>query len=281
MRGLRRSRQPSAEVKAQIRALYCCVNDRVTSWQTHIFEGRLGDALSAELERPQPDENVLALLEQLGELQIFLRAKQYDRAEALAERLKADLESVLPNFQSQVSFLAESGAKLERGEADEVLALLGGITTALLSAEADTQRGTAQVYLGDAETAGQTFRTAIEHDPKHYRALTNLGNVLLEAGRTDEAIELYERAVRLNEGFANAHHNLGVAYRRKGQVSKSVAAIRKAQRVSRQRDRDDARGSVKALAGGMRGRPGKYLRWMLYGGAAVGLYLLLRSQNIL
>lgn len=277
MRGLRRGRQPSAEMKVQIRALYCCVNEGETSWETHIVEGRLGDALSAELERLQPDETVLVLLEQLGELQVFLRAKQYDRAEALAKRLEADLEPVLPDFQPQISLLAESGAKLERGEAEEVLTLLGGVTTALLRAEADTQRGTAQVYLGDA-AAEQTFRAATEHDPKHYRALTNLGNVLLEAGRTDEAVELYERAVRLNEGFANAHHNLGVAYRRKGQVSKSVAAIRKAQRVSRQQGRDDARGSVKALAGGLRGRSGKYLRWVLYGGAAAGLYLLFRSQ---
>ena len=167
-------------MKVQIRALYCCVNEGETSWETHIVEGRLGDALSAELERPQPDENVLGLLEQLGELQVFLRAKQYDRAEALAERLRADLEPVLPNFQTQISLLAESGAKLERGEAEEVLALLGGVTTALLRAEADTQCGTAQVYLGDA-AAEQTFRAATEHDPKHYRALTNLGNVLLEA----------------------------------------------------------------------------------------------------
>ncbi len=222
----------------------------------------------------------MGLLEGLGEVQVFLRAKQYDRAEASAERLEADLEPVLPGFKTQTSLLAQSGAKLERGEAEAVLALLGSVTVALLQAEADTQRGTAQVYLGDA-AAEQTFRAAIEHDPKHYRALTNLGNVLLEAGRTDEAIELYERAVRLNEGFANAHHNLGVAYRRKGQVSRSVAAIRKAQRVSRQRDRDDARGSVKALAGGLGGRSGKYLRWVLYGGAAIGLYLLIRSQGAL
>lgn len=256
------------------------MNDGVRNWQTYVTEGRLGDALSAELERPQPDGNVLALLEQLGELQVFLRAKRYDRAEALAERLETDLEPVLPNFQAQISLLTESGAKLERGEAGEVLTLLEGVTLALLRAEANTQRGTAQVYLGDAETAEQTFRAAIEHDPKHYRALTNLGNVLLEAGRTDEAIERYERAVRLNEGFANAHHNLGVAYRRKGQVSKSVAAIRKAQRVSRQGDRDDARGSVKALAGGLRGGSGKYLRWVLYGGAAAGLYWLLRNQVV-
>lgn len=257
------------------------VNDGLKGWRTHLANGKLSDALSAELQAAQPDEGVLALLEGLGEQQVFLRAKQYGRADALAERLEADLEPVLPGFKTQTALLAESGAQLERGEAEAVLALLEQVTLPLLGAEADTQRGTAQVYLGDAETAEATFRAATEHDPKHYRALTNLGNVLLEAGRTDEAIELYERAVRLNEGFANAHHNLGVAYRRKGQVSKSVAAIRKAQRVSRQRDRDDARGSVKALAGGLRGGSGKYLRWLLYGGAAVGLYLLLRSQGTL
>lgn len=231
--------------------------------------------MASALER-EADGETMALLDGLGELQASLRAKQYDRAGRQAERLEPELRSTLPGLRDQTALLGESGGKLERGEAEETLVLLEGVTLSLLRAEADTQRGTAQVYLGDAETAERTFRAATEKDPKHYRALTNLGNVLLEAGRTDEAIELYERAIRLNEGFSNAHHNLGVAYRRKGQVSRSVASIRKAQRVSRRGDKDEARGSIKALTGSLQGRGGRYLRWLVYGVVATGLYLLFR-----
>ena len=145
-------------------------------------------------------------------------------------------------------------------------------------AEAETQRGTALVFLGDAEAAVSAFEKATTFDPRHYRALTNLGNVALERGRTDEAISHYENALKLNENFANAHHNLGVAYRRKGDVGKSVAAIRRAQRVSKQRDREEARAVLKTFGGEQRS---KYLKWFLYALAAVGVFLLLRAQGII
>lgn len=241
-------------------------------------QGRLGDALSAELTRAEPDAELLELFRTLEALLERLREKRYAQATKLAASLEP-VGSFSPEaLRANVATLEKSGKQLERGEAEEALTLLAGSLHPLLAAEHETQRGTAYVFLADAAAAERAFARATELDPKHYRALTNLGNLLLEAGRTDEAIVLYERAIRLNEGFPNAHHNLGVAYRRKGQVSKSVAAIRRAQRVSRRREGEEARVAVKSVASAQ-GR--KYLKWLLYAAAALGIYLLLRAQGVI
>src|SRR5690606_30871836 len=118
--------------------------------------------------------------------------------------------------------------------------------------EADvlTQRGTALIYRGEFEQAGELFARALDLDPQHFRALTNLGNVALEQGQVDDAITHYEAAIKLNDGFANAHHNLGVAYRRKGQVGKSVKSLRRAQRVTQRHETAEARESFSRWSSG-------------------------------
>jgi len=53
---------------------------------------------------------------------------------------------------------------------------------------------------------------------------TNLGTALYEAGRLDEAIGRYEKAVALQPDYAPAYNNLGVTLRAKGQVDAAIAA---------------------------------------------------------
>lgn len=258
-------------------------------WAHLLHNGRLGEALRTLLQDPQADPEIVRTLEALEEVRASLRAKAWDRALERTEGLvyparfgdrdaagSAPFDSAA--LATQVKQLGVSGKHLERGEADEALALLSGVTQPLLSAEAETQRGTAHIFLGDAEAAKGAFSRALQSDAKHYRAQTNLGNVALEEGRIDDAIGLYEGALKLNEGFANAHHNLGVAYRRKGQINRSVNAIRRAQRVSRQRDREEARTTLRSLG---RGASGRNARWLLYAALAIGAFLLLRAQGVL
>ena len=88
---------------------------------------------------------------------------------------------------------------------------------------------------------------------------------------------LYERALALNDTFGNAHHNLGVAYRRKGQVGKSVRALRKAQGASQKQIREEARESLRS---GVGGGLAKYGRWLVYFVVAAALFLLLRSRGL-
>ena len=244
---------------------------------SYLGEGRLGEALTAELSKPASDPETLLLFRKLDEVLERLREKRYPQAVKLAAALEPVSGFEPEPFSASVVTLEQSGAHLGRGEAEEALELLESPLPPLLAAERETQRGTAHVFLGETERAETAFKRAAELDPKHYRALTNLGNLLLEEGRTDEAIALYERAIRLNEGFPNAHHNLGVAYRRKGQVSKSVASIRRAQKVSRRRDSEEARVVVRSFAGAQAGR---YRKWLLYAVVALILYLVLRAQGV-
>ena len=253
------------------------VTHKKESW-AQLSAGRLQGALAAELAEAEPDTERLTLLKRLGEVLESLREKRYAQAVKLASALESVADFEPQPLRAGVATLEKSGKHLDRGEAEEALALLDEVLYPLITAERETQRGTAYVFLGEAKTAETAFSSAAELDPRHYRALTNLGNVQLEAGRTDEAIVLYERAIRLNENFPNAHHNLGVAYRRKGQVNKSVAAIRRAQKVSRRRDGEEARGAVRSFAG-TQGR--KYFKWVLYGVGAVVVYFVLRAQGVL
>lgn len=249
-----------------------------TSWRDYVLAGQLSEALARHLDTSPEDAETTRLLDSLIALRGHLRAKSWSQAERVAATVAPELATVTPNLAEQVGLLRESGERLERADVDAALPLLERVDLQLLQAEAQTQRGTALVFMDDPVAAERAFRRATELDPKHYRALTNLGNVALEAGRVDEAITHYEAALKLNENFSNAHHNLGVAYRRKGQVHKSVKAIRKAQRVGRHRDQAEAKNAVRALTQGQRG---KYLKWLVWAVVAVGGYLLLQSLQII
>jgi tetratricopeptide (TPR) repeat protein len=72
------------------------------------------------------------------------------------------------------------------------------------------------------------YRRAIEVDPKFEPALNNLGNVLSDQGRFDEAIALYKKAIELNPKMPLPWNNMGNALRRKKQFDEAIANCRKA-----------------------------------------------------
>ena len=65
--------------------------------------------------------------------------------------------------------------------------------------------------------------------PTRMRAITetNLGSAFHEAGRDDEAVRHYERAVALEPDYAPAYNNLGVTLRAQGRVDAAIAAYEK------------------------------------------------------
>ena len=85
-----------------------------------------------------------------------------------------------------------------------------------------------------ASTPRQDFDAALDARPAYAPALTNLGNLLLEARR---------RSLRQSRGtsrdrqpireYALAYLNLGVAYKRVGRIAEGVRALREAQRLER------------------------------------------------
>lgn len=127
----------------------------------------------------------------------------------------------------------------------------------------------------EAGEARALFGEAVAADAGHYRAVTNLGNLELEAGRPAEAEAHYREALRLNAEYDGAHHNLGVALRRQGKVHASVGSIRRAQRLSVRRAQEDSREEMRGR-GGLGSNP-QVVRWVLIALGALVLFLLLRG----
>lgn len=255
------------------------VTGQTTPWRQALDAGQAALALTAYGQEDNPDDGTERSLGALADLQRELRGKDFRRAQRALSRLEDGGLVDAGGLTLELEVLEESAKALDRVKPEAALELLDRVSHPLLSAEAETQRGTAHIFMNEAERAKDHFDRAIALDPRHFRAITNRGNLALEAGRLDEAVAAYEEALTINHDFANALHNLGVAYRRQGQMGKSVEKIKAAQRMMRQRDREEARASLSSRR--TTGAGGKWLRWALYGGAALGLYYLLQAQGIL
>lgn len=251
----------------------------ILDWREAVAIGRFGAARQAYVTAGESDEAVRRALGTLADVEASLREKSWSRAEKRLHELE-----VRPPFldwealEADLATLRRSGEALDKRDPDAALEALEAVRGVSFAAEAETQRGTARIFNDDLEGARTCFERALELDPSHYRALTNLGNVELEQGNVDDAIAAYERALKLNDDFANAHHNLGVAYRRKGNVTKSVRSLRRAQRSLQRHDTAEARTRLREMGSK---NASKALKWVLYAGVALAAYLLLRSRGML
>ena len=75
---------------------------------------------------------------------------------------------------------------------------------------------------GRVEDAERHYRLASEADPTSARALYNLGVALDDRGAPADAIESYEAAVRLDPGLGAAHFNLSRLYESDGRQANAL-----------------------------------------------------------
>jgi tetratricopeptide (TPR) repeat protein len=243
------------------------------NWKNALQQGHAEEALKRYQQTDNSDAATREMLESLATMQTLLREKNVSKIKSLSfQNVPQWAKALVDDLTPQLATLAEAQKCLDRHQAEKVLELLNDVQHPLLLAEVETLRGTALIYDNDTFGAKAAFEKALSYDPKHYRAITNLGNLSLEANHLDQAISFYERALKLNEHFANAHHNLAVAYRKKGEVGKSVKALKQAQRVSQQNLRQEARGILRSP------QTTKYLRWVFLALAALILFLFLRNR---
>lgn len=250
----------------------------IADWHEELARGRFAAAHRAFVIANVDAPDVRRALAHLADVQTMVRDKAWSRALKRFEQIE-ERPAIVPwgSLEADLQVLRRSGEALDRRRPDDALAELDALRSGLFEAEAETQRGTALIFDDRLAEAGACFERALEVDPRHFRALTNLGNVALEEGRVDDAIDAYQRALKLNDDFANAHHNLAVAYRRKGQLSKSVRSLRRAQRLMQKRDAADARERLGSLGSG---RSVRTLRWLFYAVAAIALYLVLHARGV-
>jgi tetratricopeptide (TPR) repeat protein len=75
---------------------------------------------------------------------------------------------------------------------------------------------------GRIDDAVARYKRALRLNPDHADLLNNLGVALAAQGRIDDAIVQYRRAVSLNPANAAAHGNLGVALAAKGRIADAL-----------------------------------------------------------
>ena len=86
-----------------------------------------------------------------------------------------------------------------------------------------------QSKLGQLAVAEKNYLRAIEIDPENIQAYNNLGNLLADTGRPEEAIDLFKKAIELDGGYsADPYNNLGLAYVDMQQLQEAAQAFRDA-----------------------------------------------------
>ena len=128
---------------------------------------------------------------------------------------------------------------LSRRQFDEAEGCFGD---ALAAAQTDAARAYAfnkralvAIARGDRAAAQVVLDESLAVYPACVPAIVNAGNLLLEAGDIDAAIARFETAIELDPDYPEAHHNLGVAYRRAGRRRDAVRELRRATGLERRR----------------------------------------------
>jgi tetratricopeptide (TPR) repeat protein len=81
---------------------------------------------------------------------------------------------------------------------------------------------------GRIEEAMEHYHKALQINPNYSEALNNLGNALVARGRLDEAIENYRQAIQLNPDYFLTHDNLGQALVAQGRLEEAIKNFRQA-----------------------------------------------------
>ena len=81
---------------------------------------------------------------------------------------------------------------------------------------------------GRVDEAIVQFQAALVIQPDYAVAHYNLGNALFQAGQPDEAIVHYQKALAIRPDYAEAHDNLGNVLFQKGQVDEAIIQLQQA-----------------------------------------------------
>lgn len=248
-----------------------------TNWETLLADQQYHAAARVYSLQPDRDIDFQRNLDAMADIVDLQRDRLYTRAIERVERIEVLAEQFQWDaIREEIELLKDVSTLIDKRDIDEAVDLLGTPDGRYFMAEALTLFGTALIFQEQSDDAEAAFERAIAIDSRHYRAITNLGNIALERGETDQAIEHYQRAIELNDSFPNAYHNLGVAYRKKRQIGKSVQALKKAQRFSQKHDQAEAREQLGKMTGSK--NFGKYLKWLAYGVIIFGVYWIISSQ---
>lgn len=107
----------------------------------------------------------------------------------------------------------------------KALSLLGSKDT--LRYHVLTNRGSAKAMKRDFQGAFEDYWAVYQHDSSNKAVMTNLGAVMDELGRGEEAIPILERAIRLYPDWSGGYGNLAFRYIDRGDFKKALELCNK------------------------------------------------------
>ena len=121
-------------------------------------------------------------------------AKDPDEADGIVARL--DRLNQRSGSDTGDLLLARAAAALDSQNVDVAQQLLDALTMLKPQwAEAWATRANADYLAGDAKSTFVDLAQALADDPKHLKALADLGAILEDSGKRDEALRVYQRAL--------------------------------------------------------------------------------------
>ena len=75
---------------------------------------------------------------------------------------------------------------------------------------------------GRLDEAVVQYHEALKINPGFLFALNNLGNAMMQEGRLDEAVRCFRNALEIAPAYAEAHNNLGIALAKLGRIDESA-----------------------------------------------------------
>ena len=97
---------------------------------------------------------------------------------------------------------------------------------------AHNNSGNVLINQGRTDEAIQHYLKALRIKPDYVDAHNNLGNVLINQGRTDKAIQHYLQALRINPDYEKAHNNIGNVLLDQGRTDEAIQHYLQALRIN-------------------------------------------------
>jgi tetratricopeptide (TPR) repeat protein len=207
------------------------------------WEAALGKLRALELVGHSDSELERALLLTTDFMEA-LRAKNYAGAAKTSRQGWQRLGIPEAGAEAALEALLEAEANWQNGANKVKAALENALQHIMTKAEAENQLGVLEAVLENRDAARTHFQAALAADPRHYRAMTNLGNLELEAGHLQEAEARYREVIRLNPEYSVVYNNLAAVMRKQGKRSESVAFLKKSNQLSVREIRGDTKGTA-------------------------------------
>jgi arylsulfatase A-like enzyme/Flp pilus assembly protein TadD len=217
-------------------------------------QGRADEAVRALDAGVRDNPRNYALLSVLGSLLVELQ--QDDRAAEILTGAIAVFDGD-PDAWNNLG-----GTRMRKGDYDRALECFGraiALNAGFTPAYANIGAAHLGRYLGrgrDPSELAQAldhFRRAVELDPASNRALRGLASALTSAGREDEALPVWEKAVAADPKDDFSTYNLGAAYFNKGDRAKALRAFETYLELRKDSLRPEERDRILALIAKCRG----------------------------